>query len=264
MILLRHLERLTRAPLELPVFTDSSHILLASFPKSGNTWLRFMLANMSRLLGRWELEVDFHTVARYVPEIRRNRTLENRIETPGFPLFLKTHFPWIRGFREYRSVVVVRDPADTLVSYYRHLGEGAGRRMPPLDRFIRHWRYGAPAWKDWYGSWRPYCTHIIRYETLLTDPAFTLRSLFEGLELNVPDETIAEAISLSSRENMRRLQAERGDPNLRNPSFQFVNRARAGAGRETLGDAELRYVRQTTDTVAKWYGYGKEGGAALR
>lgn len=255
MRLLREVERLGRAPSEVPALRDPSHVLLTSYPKSGNTWLRFMLGNLSRILGDHAIEVDFHTLGRYVPEIRGNRRLEGRIETPGFPLFLKSHFPRIRGFSGYRTVVLVRAPADTLVSHYHHLTEVAGLRFPGPGSFVRHWRYGAPAWTDWYGSWQGRHDVLVRYEDLLEDPEAELRSLVEALGLEISPRVIAEAVACSSRDTMRRLQAERGDPNLRNPSFQFVNRARSGAGRETLEEADLAYVREVTDPVARDYGY---------
>lgn len=259
---LRELERISRGRLEIPRASNFNHILLASYPKSGNTWLRFILANISRQMGGHKPEVDFHTLDRYVPVIRVNRHLAGRIETLNFPLFLKTHFPWVRGFRAYPSVVLIRDPADTLVSYYRHLSEGAGKRLPELSRFIRHWRYGAPAWSDWYRSWQNRHQALVRYEDLLEEPGSVLQRMFGELGVEVPESIVEESISLSSRDRMRRLQAERGDPNLRNPSFQFVKRARAGAGRETMSEADLRYVRRATASVAREYGYADESEVA--
>lgn len=254
---LRELERLGRAATEIPKadIRAADCVLLASFPKSGNTWLRFMLANLSRSQGGHDIEVDFQTIGRYVPDIRRNRRLTGRITSPGFPLFLKTHFPWIRGFVPFRAVVVVRDPVDTLVSHYRHLTQGAGKRLPRIERFIRHWRYGAGAWRDWYRSWRGHTNAVVRYEDLLSDPDRELQRLLEALEIRTPSGSVADAVARSSRDNMRRLQAERGDPNLRNPDFRFVNQARAGAGTDLLAPAEIEYVRRKTQPVAGWYGY---------
>jgi hypothetical protein len=259
--LLRAGERIARSRLEVPPFHDPTHVLLASYPKSGNTWLRFILANLSRSIGDHDLDVDFHSIGRYVPEIRRNRKLEGRIETSGFPLFLKTHFPHIPGFDRYRALVVIRDPADTLVSYHRHLSGAAGKRLPDLPRFVHHWRYGVDAWRDWYEGWVDRAAHVIRYEDLLEDPVAAMRSALGALDLALDTEAIDIALQRSSKDRMRSAQEERGDPNLRNRRYQFVGKARSGWSRELLDAAQLARLYERAGEVAERFGYGAVGEA---
>jgi hypothetical protein len=257
---LRGLERRLRASREVPPFREAHHVLLASYPKSGNTWLRFILANLSKSLGGHETPVDFHGIGRYVPEIRRNRSLEGRIETAGFPLFLKTHFPYIPAFGHYRSLVVIRDPADTLVSYYRHLSGAAGKRLPDLPVFAHHWRYGCGAWGEWYEGWVDRADHVIRYEGLLQDPAAEIGAALDALGVELPGDLIDVAVERSSKDRMKSAQRERGDPNLRNPDYQFVGKARTGWSRELLDEEQLRQLYRCAGRVAERFGYGRQQG----
>lgn len=253
---LRELERRVRASREVPTWYSPNHILLASYPKSGNTWVRFILSNLSRIKGDHCVDVDFHSVARYVPEPRRNRTLEGRIETQGLPLFLKTHFPHVRQFDKYKSLVIVRDPADTLVSYYRHLRGAAGKRLPDLSRFVVHWRYGCEAWREWYAAWTENAAHVLRYEDLLADPVGTMRVALHELEVEVDRVQLESAVQGSTRERMRSAQERRGDPHPRNSDYQFVGKARAGWSRELLNEESLQEIYERTGAIAKRYGYG--------
>lgn len=255
--LMRTLERRLRAPREVPTWCSPDHILLASFPKSGNTWLRFIISNLSRRLGGHSLPVDFHSVARYVPEIRRNRALEGRIETPGFPLFLKTHFPCIRGFSGYRSVVVIRDPADTLVSYHRHLTGAAGKKLPEMDAFVRHWRYGIDAWRAWYSAWEGHASFILRYEDLLVDALGRTGALLEAFDISVDNDSIESSVARSSKDSMRRAQQKRGDPHPKNRDYQFVGKATSGTAREILDADLLDEIYESAGAVAQRFGYGQ-------
>lgn len=254
--LLRQSERLLRAPFEVPPYFADHHVLLASFPKSGNTWMRFILANLSRLVGGHEEDVDFHTVGQYVPEIRRNRQLKGRIDTHGFPLFLKTHHPHVRAFGRYRAVVIVRDPADSLVSYYRHLSGAAGKRLPELGHFVGHWRYGCSAWRDWHLSWLDQADCVIRYEDLLVSPIEQVTRVMDKVGAAVPSGMIEQAVERSSKEHMRAAQRKSGDPNLRNENYQFVGKARVGWSRDLLGPRDLKALYECAGEVARRLGYG--------
>ena len=255
MSILRDMERLLRAPFEVPSWYAPNHVLLASFPKSGSTWLRFILANIARESGGHGTEVDFRTLGRYSPEIRRNRDLHDRIEAAGLPLFLKTHFPWTRAFRRYRAIVVVRHPFRVLPSYYDHLKGAAGRSVPALDQFLRHWRYGAHAWCDWHLRWHAHAHAVVKYEDLLVRPRDVIAALFETLELCPDDNVIELAVGRSGRDEMRRLLTERGDPNPRNPGFEFVSDANGRTRRTALNDEQREFVERVTRPALERFGY---------
>jgi tetratricopeptide (TPR) repeat protein len=79
-------------------------IFITSYPKSGNTWLRFLLAN---LLKQQDEEIDFHTVHNYVPEVGKQ---EEIIKTLRRPRVMKSHAPYIS---EYPKVIyLIRDGRD--------------------------------------------------------------------------------------------------------------------------------------------------------
>jgi len=221
--------------------------------------MRFILANIAREMGRHREEVDFHTVHRFCPEIARNRTLEGVVRTEGLALFLKTHLPWVASYRRWPALLIVRNPADVMVSYHRYLTEEHGLRFGDMSTFVRHWRYGIAAWERFHVAWRGHQSVLLRYEDLLVDTTGQVASVLEQLGCDVPADVVARAVELSSRENMRKALAERGDPCSGNPEFEFVGRGGRGdgegAGPRALSQADRDYMRQQCPQCFGWLGY---------
>jgi hypothetical protein len=195
---------------------------LASYPKSGNTWLRFLLANIihggmpATSLGVSKLVHDIHQ-----PKVPFE---------PADPeqLFIKTHFARTdrhpRIGETARAVHVVRHPRDVLLSAlnYRRM-EGVIENLTDAqyaETFISHG--GDPLWaKLGYGSWiqhaatwatnAPFPVLTIRYEDLKSDAESTLSRVLEFVELDASAGDIARAVKESSFDQLRALEIrERG------------------------------------------------------
>ncbi|MEW5829619.1 MAG: sulfotransferase domain-containing protein, partial [Chloroflexota bacterium] len=88
----------------------SQHFLV-SYPKSGNTWMRILLAN---LLSENNEEIDLRNVGKYVPDIyidsqvrfiRDRNSFFNRLPIQ----FVKTHHPYLKFYKDKKIIYVVRD-----------------------------------------------------------------------------------------------------------------------------------------------------------
>lgn len=195
---------------------------LASYPKSGNTWLRFLLANIitggppASSLAVSKLVHDLHQ-----PKVPFE---------PADPqqLFIKTHYKRSpqhpRIGETSRAVQVVRHPRDVLLSAlnYRRM-EGVIENLTDAqyaETFIAH--AGDPLWaKLGYGSWIEHAASwaagasfpvlTIRYEDLKSDAEPTVRTVLDFVGLDASDADIARAVSQCSFENLRAVEIrERG------------------------------------------------------
>ncbi len=252
---LYNFEKYSRCWFETPKFYRDEFILCASFPKSGNTWFRFIVSNINNMIGNFNEEINFHTIRYFSPEIRRNRKLDNAKIIENFPIFLKTHFPYTFLFRKYKSVLLIRRPEDVMVSYYIYLRDEKFKKLPPLSEFIKHWRYGIPAWINFHKSWFGHYNYLIRYEDLLKDPFKIIKEMYQYFGYNVTDDVIKKALILSSKENMRKVLKERGDPMAKNKNFQFVRKGTIGEGKKKLSNKELNYIKENTLEILEKYGY---------
>lgn len=243
-------ERKLRAPFEVPVSFRDNYILLASFPKSGNTWLRFIISNIVNIENNYFKEVDFYNIRYLTPEVRGNRSLNGIKCSPNTPVFLKTHFPYINQFKQYNSVLLYRNPADVLRSYFRYLIEEKGKRFKSFNHFIKHWRYGSSAWVNFHKSWLSRYNYIIKYDNLVNDPFNQIKGLLEYFNYPVSDSTIRNAISFSDRNNMRRVLDEKGDPMAQNKKFQFISEIDSSI---EISSSDLDFIEKQTVEVRGLY-----------
>ncbi len=146
---LKHLSRVTdvlfrklRVERDITIFPDD--VFLTSYPRSGNTWMRFLVGNLLHQ----EKPVTFLNMEGLVPDMYKHsdRTLRHLPR----PRILKSHECFDPRYR--RIIYIVRDPRDVVVSNYhwemkkRSMGHGinlAGRRPPGL--FPVSWEGAAPA-----------------------------------------------------------------------------------------------------------------------
>jgi len=252
---LYNIEKYSRCWFEVPNLYRDEFILGASFPKSGNTWFRFIVSNVNNLIGNFNEEINFHTIRYFSPEIRHNRNLNNAKIIDNFPIFLKTHFPYNFKFKKYKSVLIIRKPEDVMVSYYVYLQDEKFKKLPPLSKFIKHWRYGIPAWVNFHKSWYKHYDYLIKYEELLKDPFKVIKEMYLYFGYDIPDNIIKEALNLSNKENMRKVLKEKGDPKAKNKNFQFIRKGISGEGKQKLSKSNLEYIEKYTNQILKKYGY---------
>src|SRR5689334_16270322 len=88
-------------------------VWIASYPKSGNTWVRFLLTNY--LAGPVQRSAD---VAATIPSLHEpyDKARLEGAET----VYCKTHYPWFASHphadKTRKAVVIVRHPKDVLLS----------------------------------------------------------------------------------------------------------------------------------------------------
>ena len=173
---------------QLAVRPDDTFIV--SYPRSGNTWTRFLIANL--LFG--DQPVSFTNIERLIPDAE---ALSNRyLKGIPSPRVIKTHQYF--DHRYPKVLYITRDPRDVLLSYYhfsrkyRHIADDY-----PLEQYIHGVVTGtlhSTAWGTWaenVGTWlaarngRPTFL-LLRYEDLLEDTQTDLAKVarFFGVDPN--------------------------------------------------------------------------------
>lgn len=254
--LLFSLERIIRGRFETPKATLDGHVILASFPKVGSTYMRFLVSNIYREITGSSRCVDWNSLEYFSPSIRDNNSLRGTASCEHFPVFLKTHFAYLRGFSDYKRVVMTRNAIETMVSYKDYLESEHGYKFRSNMHFLSHWRYGVEAYCSFYKSWSGKYDVLVDYQELVKSPDRVIEQLFQELfGRQLPSRTIGEAIRKSSRENMKRLREVEGDPYARSTGYQFVG---AGYARKTVVFTELERSF-ITETVRRRLGRDSPG-----
>jgi hypothetical protein len=106
-------ERLQKRPLPA-IRIRPDDVFIASYPRSGNTWVRFLIAN---LLAPDE-KITFRNIENYVPSIYKSA---DTLDAREGRRYIKSHNPCYELYP--KLIYVYRDGRDALVSYYYYAAE---------------------------------------------------------------------------------------------------------------------------------------------
>jgi Sulfotransferase domain len=264
-----------RSPIRVPfawywhLGLKSQDIFQASYPRSGSTWLRFMLFQI--LTGA---DPGFHSIQRTIPEIDEHRGVLPIL--PGGGRLIKTHE---RYRKEYtRGVFLVRDVRDVLLSNFaRGTQFGLAQLLckGDLDSFLEIFLKGKAlqygSWQDHTRSWleSPLAKNgnlmVVRYEDLRKNPEQILGHLLQFLGVTPDLQIIRKAIGNNSLHQMRAKEdlarQTREQSNLLSPDEKvgeegrFVRKGSVGGWREKLTDSQLKIIDQCTGDMLSALGY---------
>ena len=105
--------------MQIPVSADD--VFIATFPKSGTTWMQQICHGL-----RSGGDMAFKEVSWVAPWLQRGHMfgIDSRIAQQYAPRVFKTHLPYAHVNKGARYIHVIRDPKDVLVSFYGFLSHG--------------------------------------------------------------------------------------------------------------------------------------------
>jgi hypothetical protein len=250
----------------LTVYPDD--VFLVSYPRSGNTWARFLLGN---LLDRND-PVTFANIESRIPEIYFNS--DHAMRALPQPRLLKSHECFQPHYR--RVIYIVRDPRDVAVSFYHHnVKAGNIADDYPMRDFIPRLinaefdtKWGS--WSDHVRSWlflrQGHASFmLLRYEDMNREPASELERVASFLHkysfssVDGSSGAIQFAIELSSPEHMRSLERQQAKKWVLTKSTRqdkpFIRSATAGGWKSQLPEESVAAIERTWGSLMRGLGY---------
>ena len=250
-----------RAERNFAVFPDDTFVV--SYPRSGNTWTRFLIANLVYP----EKNVGFTNIEKLIPDTssQSNRALK---ATPR-PRIIKTHEYFDHRYR--KVIYIVRDPRDVALSYYdfqrkyRQIEDGY-----PLEQYVDDFVEGRLISIDW-GTWAENVASwmytrgkrkeflLLRYEDMMKDTMHELTRIANFLGIAPETQRLQQAIERSSADRMRELEKLEADQWVatknRRKDIPFVRVAKAGGWRTSLPEACVRQIEAAWGDLMTTLGY---------
>ncbi len=270
-------------------------IWLASYPKSGNTWLRAFLHNFMRNAsqpiepnrlneltlgdGQERFFLPFTggrpTVELSVKEIAGLRSQVQAALAASSPdsVFVKTHnwlgddngAPCIDMRYTAGAVYVVRNPLDVVLSLSDHFGVGIDQaiaQMADPDARTANLPRRVPdvmsSWSNHVRSWtqeRNPRLHVMRYEEMLAKPRPTFAKLARFLGLPASRERIERAVRFSSFDTLQKLETSKGFVERSTHSQRFFRRGQAGQWQAVLSAPQVQRICAAHKTEMERFGY---------
>jgi Sulfotransferase domain len=250
-----------RAERDFAVYPDDTFVV--SYPRSGNTWTRFLIANLVYP----EKNVGFTNIEKLIPDTssQSNRALKS---TPR-PRIIKSHEYFDHRYR--KVIYIVRDPRDVVLSYY----DFQRKYMQiddayPLEQYVEDFVQGrliSIGWGTWaenVSSWiytRGKSTNflLLRYEDMMKDTTRELTRIAQFFGIEAAPTRLQEVIDRSSADRMRELEKLEADRWIatknRRKDIPFVRVAKADGWRTSLPLKSVEQIESAWGDLMITLGY---------
>ena len=269
-------------------------IWLASYPKSGNTWMRSFLHNLLRnsptpvnineiadfclgeSYGEWYVQKYRKPLDQFtLDEIAEKRCRIHEDFTRVFPdsVFVKTH-NYLGDWKGYPlhnmdvtagGIYIVRNPLDVVPSMTHHYGLTIdeailrlGNAGATTEMTAGHVPEVHSSWslhvKSWTQNPHPQL-FIVRYEDLLEKPRKHFKKVTQFLGLKPPAERLERAIRNSSFKSLKAQEEKSGFREKSRHAQAFFREGRKDQWREQLSDAQIRQIIADHHEQMERFGY---------
>jgi len=256
----RHFLGLHKPGRNLNVWPDD--IFLVSYPKSGNTWTRFLIANLVYP----KKNPDFSNINQLIPdpEAMSKRDLDR---SPR-PRILKSHQYFDPRYQ--KVIYIVRDPRDVVLSeYHFDIKRRVISEDYPLTQFVERFVRGElnhpnGTWGENAASWVYTRANdprflLIRYEALQSQAMEEMGKIARFLSLAVGPEELRRAIELSAADRMRDLEKKQGhlwsSTRETRQDKPFVRSAKSGGWKKELPEIGIAEIESKWGSLMRDVGY---------
>ena len=278
-------------------------IWLASYPKSGNTWLRLFLSHLTET--EWDPEdlnslritnaasrtvfdratgIEASDLTHAQIDLLRPRIYEQVAAGFDRHRFLKTHDAWTFNTAgepilstAAAAVYLVRNPLDVAVSFAHHQGidvESVIRSMqdPAYTLCGQHTMLPSMtptrllSWEGHVRSWLDGAgvpVHVVRYEDMQARPLETFAKIVDFSGLEYTQIEIEAALAACSFQRLQKLEKKTGFRERLSGSASFFRKGVVGSWRETLTAAQVQRLITVHGGVMRRLSYLDEVGCPL-
>jgi hypothetical protein len=243
---------------DLAVFPDDTFIV--SYPRSGNTWTRFLIANLMHS----ETPVTFANIEHVIPD---STALSSRaMKRIPRPRLVKSHEYF--DPRYSKVIYLVRDPRDVVISLYnfrrkyRSIDDSYPIDRYVTERFIKGDR--DVSWGEHVGSWlATRGKHpgflLVRYEDLRQKTSDELCRIAGFLGIHATPDRVALAVQRSDVDRLRKLERVEHEKWVTTKGTRadvpFIAAGKSGTWKQNLPSAAAASIESAWGDLMKNLGY---------
>jgi len=185
----------------------NNQVFLVSFPKTGRTWLSYMLDQIEAKSGKEINYLKTHDFSEIVIE-------SGKKQNPSLIFkYVKRYF-----YRRAKVIFLVRDPRDVIVSHFHQITKRTKKPMyfSSISEFVRHETFGFNRIIQFYNLWYNQRKiskdfFLVKYEELKNNGENELKKIFNFLEIN-----IEEKINKVATKNLKSIKSLNFKANIKN------------------------------------------------
>jgi hypothetical protein len=265
---------------------------LASYPKSGNTWLRLFLSayrnggevNINRPLDAAMDDIQDYFYQSVSPVALADLSDEHlsllrptallslcAIAPESKPLLVKTHtarcavdgIDTIPISLTHGAVYLIRDPRDVAVSYAAHRGVSIDELIKQMQSPTAVGRrdrlyHVLSGWSEHVKSWvadSRYPVLAVRYEDLCEKPEYCFKQILTFLRHEIDNTRLQQAVD-ATRFDVLQAQEQASGFREATKHGAFFRSGQPGNWREALTQAQAAQITETHGAMMREFGYG--------
>lgn len=223
-------------------------IIMAGYPKSGNTLFRFVYFNLLNQIEPFQEgplnfdqlnEIQFHTV--------EGKDM-GKPSYNALPMMIRSHLNHLDSFNFLRLVYVYRNPLDCMISmhYFKEVYRTWRKEKKTFKESLRTY---LPEWCYHMKSYEKEADFILSYEEMFRHPQKSFHHLFTKMGLEFTDDQLEKAVELSTFKNIRKIEDEHGSGTMtsakkHNSTFggKFTRSGKIGQWKEYYDQDDLDYA----------------------
>ena len=216
-------------------------IPLISFPKSGNTWMRFLLANVFKK--DIDEEINFSNINDFtLTSAFENMELCSKKIIEGAPIFIKEHanFYNMESYEYNKAIYIYRNGFDVLESYWHFTDAQSPGLYKDINQFSKcYWSY-CGHWGEHLYSWmfesqKNIQVLSIDYDQLKNNTRKVMEEVLSFLGYNdIESDRINNAIENSDSKKMKKLPGGQEFMKSKKENFHFVRKAMKDGAKDNL------------------------------
>ena len=189
-------------------------ILLFGYPKSGNTWMRFLLYNYRTLLLKPE---EKKTISYDRLNALQNNIMDRGttfLPDIGFPFIYRTHMIYMKSYNLFdKRIFIYIIPLDTLISAYYFYKDrdvpflydslNIRDELHDIDFYVL---YKINSWINFYDTSIKYADFVINYTEMKQDTEAVFSELLRFLDWDFDEELVKKAIDISSFKKIKKME----------------------------------------------------------
>ncbi len=243
---------------KIPFVIREDDVFIVSYPKSGNTWARFLIGNYIT-----DGNFSFLNSNDYIPDMHAH---PEKCAAMAGPRIIKSHFSFRPELR--RVIYIVRDPRDVAVSYYYYYLKYVYNNMPvkpDFQEFFESFIQGKVEFGLWDRHAMSWCQPgqkdflLLRYEDMIADAAGALQQMLVFLYGDFDKDKVQKAVEASRFERMAEQERQQRAKLPRNAasdsSIPFVRKGSPGNFTEYLSEKNVDEIRAKFGSAMKIFNY---------
>ncbi len=255
-------KKILTAAKAIDIFSDDT--FLVSYPRSGNTWMRFMLASALKTTG----EVNFSNIEEFIPDLYSNSNIS--LSKIVRPRIIKSHEKYNPGYP--KVIYMYRDVRDVLMSFFYYLNKIGNdfifddyfEKFLTKDLVSTRCDFNIGTWYENLTSWFEHKDEIVlvKYEDILEHPVDGICNIFNGLNLEYDKNIIKSIVDKHTFSKMQSKEESEKDKDIaylkNSEKSLFIRKGKSGEWKEYLTDRHKDRIKELYGEILIELGYEQD------